>query len=131
MRRTRPLLLCALALCACPHAGPNPRTLHYVGKDLVATYPADHRGYAAYVQAQLALALEPPDRRRALEMLTLALEYDRHEAHLWTVRGQVELELGEVDAARRSSARALGLRPDYPPALELAARVQQRPVVRR
>lgn len=125
------MLLGAWALGACQHAGPNPRTLHYIGKDLVATRPADHRAYAAYVQAQLALALEPPDLRRALDHMLLALEYDGHDAHLWTVRGQVELQLGELDAARRSSARALGLRPDYPPARELAARVQQRPVARR
>ena len=125
MSRTLPLLLGALLLIACAHAEPNPRTLHYIGKDLVATAPADYRAYGAYVQAQLALGSDPPDLARAYEQLRLATEYDRHDAHLWTARGQVELQLGEVGSARRSSARALALRPEYVPAQALAARVQQ------
>ena len=108
---------------ACGHAGPNPRTLHYVGKDLVATPPADHRAYAAYVQAQLALALEPPDLARAADQISLATEYDPRDAHLWTVRGQVALQRGDVEQARHASQRALNLRPDYPPARELASRL--------
>jgi Flp pilus assembly protein TadD len=87
-----------------------------MGKDLVATPAADYRAYGAYAQAQLAL-----------EQLRLATDHDRHDAHLWTMRGQVELRLGEVDAARRSSARALALRPEYVPARALAASLQQQP----
>ena len=121
----RPLLLGALLLAACVHAEPNPRTLHYVGKNLVATPPADYRAYGAYAQAQLALGSDPPDLARALEQLRLATDFDSHDAHLWTVRGQVELQLGELNSARRSSARALTLRPEYVPAKALAARVQQ------
>lgn len=109
---------------ACNHGGPNPRTLHYVGKDLVASPPADHRAYAAYVQAQLALASEPPDLQYAHRMIVEAIDHDPHDAHLWTVRGQIELQLGEPEQARRASERALGLRPDYPPARELAARAR-------
>lgn len=125
MRRTRHLLLGALLLAACTHAGPNPRTLHYIGADLVATPPADYRAYGAYLQAQLALGSDPPDLRRGLEQLRLATGFDGRDAHLWTARGQVELQLGEMHAARRSSARALALRPEYAPAQALAARVQQ------
>ncbi len=121
----RPLLLGALLLAACGHAEPNPRTLHYVGKDLVATPPADYRAYGAYAQAQLALGSDPPDLVTALEQLRLATDFDHHDAHLWTVRGQVELQLGELNSARRSSARALALRPEYVPAQALAAQVQQ------
>lgn len=127
MSRTRISGLGALALAACVHSGPNPRTLHYMGKDLVATPAADYRAYGAYAQAQLALGSDPPDLPRALEQLRLATEHDRHDAHLWTMRGQVELRLGEVDAARRSSARALALRPEYAPARALAASLQQQP----
>ena len=108
---------------ACKPGGPNPRTLHYVGKDLVSSTPADHRAYAAYVQAQLALASEPPDLRRALAQIVEAIDHDPHDAHLWTVRGQIELQLGEPEQARRASERALSLRPDYPPARELAAKL--------
>lgn len=120
---------CSLALAlvvaaGCNHGGPNPRTLHYVGKDLVASPPADHRGYAAYLQAELALASEPPDLRHAHEMIVEAIEQDPHDAHLWTVRGQIELQLGEPEQARRASERALSLRPDYPPARELAAKLR-------
>lgn len=118
-----------LLLAACPHAGPNPRTLHYIDKDLVATQVVDHRAYAAYVQAQLALSVEPPDLSRALEQISLAIAYDRDDAHLWTVRGEIELRRGDVDAARRSSAQALALRPGYPPAERLAARLHSGQVV--
>jgi len=116
------VLACA-CMAGCNHGGPNPRTLHYVGKDLVASPPADHRAYAAYVQAQLALANEPPDLRRAHEMIVEAIDHDPHDAHLWTVRGQIELRLGEPEQARKASERALSLRPDYPPARELAAQL--------
>ncbi|MBK7826231.1 tetratricopeptide repeat protein [Nannocystis sp.] len=118
-----PVALPAASLVACKPGGPNPRTLHYVGPDLVASPPADHRAYAAYVQAQLALASEPPDLRRALAQIVDAIDYDPHDAHLWTVRGQIELQLGEPEQARRASERALSLRPDYPPARELAAKL--------
>ena len=66
MSRTRISWLGALALAACVHSGPNPRTLHYMGKDLVATPAADYRAYGAYAQAQLALGSDPPDLPRAL-----------------------------------------------------------------
>lgn len=125
------LTLASLVLTACRHAGPDPRTLHYIGDALVATSPPDHRAYAAYVQAELALATDPPDLARALEQISLAIGYDRDDAHLWTVRGDVELRLGDVEAARRSSAQALALRPGYPPAERLAARLSGRHVVLR
>lgn len=125
MSRTRTSLLGALTLAACVHSGPNPRTLHYVGADLVATPPADYRAYGAYAQAQLALGSDPPDLQRAREQLRLATHYDGHDAHLWTALGQVELRLGDVTAARRASARALALRPEYVPAQALAASLQQ------
>ncbi|MBL9102914.1 MAG: hypothetical protein JNL82_18350 [Myxococcales bacterium] len=115
--------LLGVLLAACRHGGPNPRTLHYVGDTLVATSPPDHRAYTAYLQAQLALASEPPDLARALEQISLAIEYDGDDAHLWTVRGEVELRRGDVEAARRSSQQALALRPGYPPAERLAARL--------
>lgn len=123
----RVVLACAACMVACMvacnHGGPNPRTLHYVGKDLVASPPADHRAYAAYVQAQLALANQPPDLRHAHAMIVEAIDHDPHDAHLWTVRGQIELQLGEPEQARKASERALALRPDYPPARELAAQL--------
>jgi len=121
----RTSLLGALMLAGCLHSGPNPRTLHYIGKDLVATPPADYRAYGAYAQAELALGSDPPDLLRALEQLRLATDYDGRDAHLWTVRGQVELRLGELNAARRSSTRALSLWPDYVPAKALATSLQQ------
>jgi Tfp pilus assembly protein PilF len=112
-----------LALAGCHHGGPNPRTLHYVGKDLVATRSADPQAYAYYVQCQLALSLDPPDLARAHEQILLAIDHDPRDAHLWTVRGQIDLQRGDQAQARRSSERALYLRPDYPPARELAARI--------
>lgn len=121
--RVHELLLFASLLAGCRHGGPNPRTLHYVGKDLVATRSADPRAYAYYVQCQLALSLSPPDLARAHEQILLAIDHDPRDAHLWTVRGQIELQRGDQAQARRAGERALHLRPDYPPAKELAARI--------
>ena len=123
------LLVLLLALTACRHGGPNPRTLHYIDRQLVATRLADPRAYGFYVQCQLALSFNPPDLVRAHEQILLAIDHDPHDAHLWTVRGQIELQRGHEDQARRASERALHLRPDYPPAKELAARIGGGPQV--
>ncbi|MCY0986842.1 hypothetical protein OV203_06900 [Nannocystis sp. ILAH1] len=120
-----PRALLALALLgACARTGPSSRTLHYIDKTLVTSAPVDHRAYGAYMQARLALDAQPPDLGRALQQIDLALRYDRDDPHLWTTRGEIELRLGDVDAARRSSARALAFGPGYPPALQLAAQLQ-------
>lgn len=122
MSRRGAVLALALA-CACAPAGvPSARTLHYIDNQLVTSPPVDHRAYAAYLRARLAL--ETDDLARALQELDVALHYDRDDPHLWTARGEVELRLGDVDGARRSSARALALAPEYPPALKLAAQLQ-------
>jgi len=123
------LTLALTLLTGCRYGGANPRTLHYIDKDLVATRPADPRAYAFYVQCQLALSLEPPDLARAHEQILLAIGHDPRDAHLWTVRGQIDLQRGDEVQARRASERALGLRPDYPPAKELAARLGASPQV--
>lgn len=120
LRRLALALTCA---CACAPAGPSTRTLHYVGGHLVTSPPVDHRAYAAYLQARLALEADPPDLAAALGSIDLALRFDRDDPHLWTTRGDIELRLGQPDAARRSSQRALALAPDYPPARQLAARL--------
>lgn len=125
-RMSPPRLALALALaCACaPAGGPSARTLHYVDTKLVSSPPVDARAYGAYLQSRLALEADPPDLAHALQQIDLALRHDRDDPHLWTTRGQIELRLGDRDAARRSSARALSFGPDYPPALDLAAQLQ-------
>lgn len=120
-----PRLALALACaCACAPAGPSSRSLHYIGDTLVVSEPVDHRAYASYLQARLALESEPADLPRALAAIERAVRYDRDDAHLWAVRGDIELRLGDVAAARRSSARALALSPEYPLARQLAARLE-------
>lgn len=123
MRRLQVVVVAALAGCA--PAGPSVRTLHYVGPTLVSSPAVDHRAYAAYMQARLALEAEPPALAQALEAIEQALRYDRDDPHLWTTRGEIELRLGDVAAARRSSERALAHGPGYPPARQLAARLQE------
>ena len=123
-RRLALAAACALA-CACAPAGPSTRTLHYLDKDLVSTPSVDQRAYAGYLQARLALETDPPDLARALEQIELAIWHDRDDPHLWATRGEIELRMGDVDAARRSSHRALALGPSYPPARALAARLEQ------
>ena len=60
MRRLALALACA---CACAPAGPSTRSLHYIGDALVVSQPVDHRAYASYLQARLALESEPVDPR--------------------------------------------------------------------
>lgn len=117
-------LACALT-GACASAGPSSRTLHYIDKTLVSTPPVDQRAYAAYIQARLALEADPPDLARALEQIELAIRHDRDDPHLWATRGEIELRMGDVDAARRSSQRALAHGPTYPLARQLATRLEQ------
>lgn len=123
MSRRLALAACALA-CACAYAGPNTRTLHYVGDDLVSTPPVHWHAYAAYLQSRLALEADPPDLARALQQIEQAIRHDRDDPHLWATRGEIELSMGRLADARRSSQRALALAPSYPPARQLAARLQ-------
>lgn len=119
----RRLALALACACACAPTGPSARTLHYVDGTLVSTPTVDPRAYAAYLQARLALDAEPPDLPAALESIEQAIRHDRDDPHLWTTLGDIQLRLGQPDAARRSNDRALALAPDYPPARQLAARL--------
>ncbi|MGB1015320.1 MAG: hypothetical protein ACPG4T_14390, partial [Nannocystaceae bacterium] len=46
------------------------------------------------------------------------------DPHLWTTRGELAMLRGELDVAFAASKRALELRPGYPPARELVAKIR-------
>jgi len=67
---------------------------------------------------------ERPDLDRAWQAMTRALYFDRRDPHLWTTRGELAMMRGELDVAFASTKRALELRPGYPPARELIAKIR-------
>jgi len=82
-----------------------------VDETLVYSAPPDHRAYAAYLEARVAMGGERPDLDRAWEAMARALYYDRRDPHLWTTRGELAMLRGDLDVAFAASKRALELRP--------------------
>ena len=123
-RRLFAIWMC-LDACRCAASPSMHGGLHYLEGKLVYSPPADARAYAAYVRARLAM--EQEDVSHARQYILEALQYAPKDAHLWTVRGQIERKLGNQKAALFASQRALELQPDYPPAQQLAASLQQPP----
>ncbi|MGB1015319.1 MAG: hypothetical protein ACPG4T_14385, partial [Nannocystaceae bacterium] len=70
------LVLLSLSLSACAFRSPPTTGLHYVDETLVYSAPPDHRAYAAYLEARVAMGGERPDLERAWEAMTRALYYD-------------------------------------------------------
>ncbi len=114
---TLSLLALALALAAC--VGPNPRHLHYVDGELVESPAPGPRAYEAYLRARVELERAPPNLEAAREYIDVALYWDGGDPHLWTTRGEIEMLAEDPEAAERSFARALQLRPGYPEAERL------------
>lgn len=118
------LMILGFCLVGCT-TSTNLRSLHYLDGKLVASPPADERAYAAYLRARLAMEQTPAHYLEARQHIQDALQYAPKDAHLWTVCGQIELYLGNPREAFLASQRALQLQPNYPPARQLAASVQQ------
>ncbi|MCA9713469.1 MAG: hypothetical protein H6713_00175 [Myxococcales bacterium] len=115
--------LAALAGACASTSRPDTRGLHYIGDTLVYSQPGDYRAYDAYIRARVAMEGEHPDLERAHRLVLEALYYERRDPHLWTTRGEIELRMGNLERARRSSRIALDLRPGYPPARSLLSRL--------
>lgn len=122
-------LLFVLAGCRGPGL-PTYRALHVVDGQTVYSPPVASSAYAAYLRARLAMASDPPRLPEARQWIQRALRADPADPHLWTTRGEIEARLGQRDHARASAQRALTLRPGYPPAQQLLAAVEARPVDR-
>jgi tetratricopeptide (TPR) repeat protein len=116
----------ALALASCAYtASPTDRSLHVVDGKLVSSRPIPAAAYEAYLRARLALDADPPRLDEAYREITVALRADPRDPHLWTTRAEIESRLGEESRALASLDQALDLRPDYPPAKQLRARLDQ------
>lgn len=120
-------LLFVLPLVACAPRGPSAHGLHMVEGKLVHSTPPSTSAYAAYMRCRLALDATPPRLDEARAHIEAALAADPRDPHLWTVRAEIDAQRGDGEEAMKSLARAFALRPDYPPAKQLAARLGQGP----
>jgi Tfp pilus assembly protein PilF len=123
MRRLSLVLL----LAACAPRGPSDHGLHVVDGETVHSTPPSTSAYAAYLRCRLALDADPPRLDEAHAHIEAALAADRRDPQLWTVRAEIDALRGDGDAALASLHRAFALRPDYPPAKALAARLGNGP----
>jgi cytochrome c-type biogenesis protein CcmH/NrfG len=125
---TRLIALGLLASClAClgdPYA--KARRLHYIGEELVSSEPVPPRAYESYLRARLALERNPQDLAAAREHIDEALRWDPEEPQLWTTRAEIAWLAGDFATAEAAIARALDLRPDYPAATQLQAKIHAR-----
>ncbi len=67
-------------------------------------------------EQQLTQALEAYQRKdsdTALQLLDAALKVQAQRADAWTLRGMVLRQKGQLEQARRSHLKAIGLQPDY------------------
>jgi tetratricopeptide (TPR) repeat protein len=117
-------LLLSLYGQGCARNSADPRTLHYIGDDLVSSRPVSPGGYEAYLRARLALERDPPALDEAAAYIDLALRLDPYEPHLWTTRAEIAQRAGDLDGALASVRRALELRPEYAPAQTLLVRLE-------
>lgn len=108
----------------CAANGPHPRALHYVDDDLVYSRPASSASYEAYLRARLALSVEPPHLDVAQSEIELALRYDGRDPHLWTTQAEIASKAGDDAKAMAAAKRALTLRPGYPPAQRVLAKLR-------
>jgi predicted Zn-dependent protease len=100
------------------------RGLHYVDGQLVETQPPAPAAYEAYLRARLALERTPPQLDEARGHILDALRWQPGEPQLWTVKAEIEWLAGDFAAAEGDLATALQLRPGYPEAQKLLARVR-------
>lgn len=119
-------LVAVLLLAACAYtATPTDRALHVVDGNLVSSRPIPAASYEAYLRARLALESDPPRLDEAYREISIALRADPRDPHLWTTRAEIEAQLGEESRALISIDHALELRPDYAPAKQLRAQLDQ------
>lgn len=108
----------------CAAVAPNERSLHEVDGQVVSSSPPPPAAYEAYLRARLALESDPPRLDVAQRSIERAIRYDPRDPHLWTTRAEIEERAGERERAAASARRALAIRPGYPPAQEVLARLE-------
>ncbi|MBX7081435.1 MAG: hypothetical protein K1X88_19695 [Nannocystaceae bacterium] len=117
------LLPSLLLFAACSPTFVSDRALHLVDGQQVHSTPPTNAAYAAYLRARLALEAAPPRLADAKQAIDTAIALDPDDAQLWTVRAEIAARMGDGTTATKAVARALQLRPDYPPAKQLSARL--------
>lgn len=113
------------ALAGCYAVGPGYRSLHEVDGELVTSPPPPPSAYEAYLRARLALEQEPPGIEDARYYIGFALQIDPKDPHLWATQAEIEARAGETERAVASARKALAIRPGYPPAERVLARVSE------
>jgi tetratricopeptide (TPR) repeat protein len=119
------VLALGLALGGCwSMAGPGQRSLHVVDGELVSSPPPSPSAYEAYLRARLAFEQDPPGFVEARYYIEEAIRFDPRDPHLWATRAEIEERAGETAEAAKSARRALAIRPGYPLAEQVLARVE-------
>jgi len=121
MRRVA--LLAVLAFTGCLRTEPSDHALHVVDGDMVHSAPPPSSAYASYLRARLALDAEPPQLDAAQVAIDEALRADPRDPHLWTMRAEIAARRGDGGAVTAALDRAFALRPGYPPAKRLQAKL--------
>lgn len=119
-------MLAAVALPGCSSMGSGYRSLHVVEGQVVSSPPPSPSAYEAYLRARLAFEHEPPRLDEARFYIDEAIRFDARDPHLWATRAEIEERAGLTAEAAASARRALAIRPGYPLAEEVLARVEGR-----
>ena len=113
----------ALSGCIRVHNTWRTRTWEEVDGEVVRSRPVYPSGYSAYVRARVAMDRDPPDLEEARIHLERAMRNDPKDPHLWTTLSELEAMAGDQDLALGAAEYALQLRPGYPPAVEMVAKL--------
>lgn len=124
LARSTLLVVASVTLAGCWQATYlRNRNLHYVDGELVETKAPAPAAYEAYLRARLALERNPPQLDEARGHILDALRWQPDEPQLWTVKAEIEWRAGDFATAERDLAHALELRPGYPEAQQLLAKL--------
>ena len=118
------LAVVVLGGCYGSMMAPGYRSLHVVEGEKVSSPPPSPSAYEAYLRARLAFEHEPPKLEEARFYIQEAIRFDPRDPHLWATRAQIEERAGEKAEAAAAARRALVIRPGYPLAEEVLARVE-------
>ncbi len=118
------MVVLLVGLGGCYAVGPGYRSLHVVDGEVVHSPPPPPSAYEAYLRARLALEHDPPRLDDARWYIEHALRIDPRDPHLWFTLAEIEERGGQVEEARASARHALAIRPGYPPAEQVLARLE-------
>lgn len=113
-----------VVLGGCWAMGPEYRSLHVVDGQVVSSPPPSPSAYEAYLRARLAFEHDPPQLVEAQFYILEAIRFDPREPQLWATRAEIEERAGQKAEAAASARRALAIRPGYPLAEQVLARVE-------